>query len=54
MKRDTVEIAGHKPRTVEITIEDTVCGVCQQVLDDGVEGACSCKLVDEGEVEVQE
>jgi hypothetical protein len=49
MKKETVEGAAHKPRSVEITIEDTVCRVCQRVLEDGVEGQCSCQLIDEGE-----
>jgi hypothetical protein len=49
MKKDTVEATVHKPRSVEITIEDTVCRVCQRVLEDGVEGQCSCQLVDEGD-----
>jgi hypothetical protein len=49
MKKETVEGAVHKPRSVEITIEDTVCRVCQRVLEDGVEGQCSCQLIDEGE-----
>jgi hypothetical protein len=49
MKKDLVEGTVHKPRSVEITIEDTVCRVCQRILEDGVEGQCSCQLVEEGE-----
>lgn len=51
MKTNNVEAPGQRIKTVEITIEDAVCGVCQGILEDGGEGTCSCQLVDDGEEE---